>query len=75
MGRGKLSLKMCNKSGKFSTKNSLIDVENYIKKVMFSGQTTYGLMNQIGRVNCPVPNRAEIRTANFQVQYLLQFYP
>ena len=25
------------------------------------------------RVNCPVPNRAEIRTANFQVQYLLQF--
>ena len=27
------------------------------------------------RVNCPVPNRAEIRTANFQVQYLLQFYP
>ena len=40
----------------------------------FTLPTYFDLISHI-RVNCPVPNRAEIRTANFQVQYLLQFYP
>ena len=29
----------------------------------------------VGRVNCPCPEQGDIQTANFQVQYLPQFYP
>ena len=29
----------------------------------------------LGRVNGRTSNRAEIRTTNFQIQYLLRFYP
>ena len=42
--------------------------ENFMSETQ--GEKYFGEKIRLGGVNCLVRNRAEIRTANFQVQYL-----